>query len=74
MYNFRRKMHKCKQDLKRWHKTNFGYIATELKELNSLLMKKFGYKKPNKTKCDELLKRQEIMWCQKSRVNWFAHC
>lgn len=77
-----RKIHTCKEDLKKWNRNVFGHLETELRkflnrttslqgtQITSLeehelqeLHKQYG----------ELLKRQAILWGQKSRIFWLKY-
>lgn len=83
MYIFQQKLKTIKSNLKRWNKDTFGDIfqaKKELEEKMALLQQTMiteGYDEERKAQetnlqrqWEERLKQEEMLWRQKSRVQW----
>jgi uncharacterized protein YjcR len=66
------------KDLKAWSRSNFWQITKQLEELHDEVVslecddpiRNWDAILTAKKKLDELLYREEMMWLQRSRVNW----
>ena len=79
---YAKKVHICKEDLKKWIRNVFGHVDMELPKTHSFisslqatnLLEHEEKQLMNATvDYEELLKRLKMMWCQKSKINWLKY-
>ena len=70
----------CMADLSAWNKSKFGHVGRKISELQSRLeglelllasTEQIRELKSNRTELNCWLEKEDVMWRQRSRLNWF---
>ncbi|CAK9147551.1 unnamed protein product [Ilex paraguariensis] len=82
MYRLKQRLRNCTTELKRWSLTHFKNNRKQIENLKDRLVEiQNGHvhntaqneAKEIKAEVDKIWKREEMYWCQRSRLNWLKY-